>query len=131
MVARIHPDLRTGEPLEHPWMDPAARHTWQYVALLEALARLPDDTSRALLRTATHDRDPAVRRAAVRSLRAIRSDDPADRAALEAVANDPSAAVAREVPRAITRANKAAPEKPREKMRGKSRPERPTKKKRR
>lgn len=120
MVARIRPELRTGEPLAHPWMDPAARHTWQYVALLEALPRLADDTSRALLRTATHDRDPAVRRAAVRSLRAIRSDDPADRDALEAAAKDPSASVAREVPRARDRAPKPA-DKPREK--------RPTKKK--
>jgi hypothetical protein len=45
------------------------------------------------------DRDPAVRRAAVRSLKALRSDDPADKAARDAAAKDPAASVAREVPR--------------------------------
>lgn len=110
MIARIRPETRTGEPLTHPWMNPAARHTWQYVALLEALPRLGDPVSRGILRIATTDRDPAVRRAAVRALKALRSDDPADRAALDAAANDPSASVAREVPRLQPR--KAAPPPP-------------------
>lgn len=121
MIARIRPETRTGDPLKHPWMDPAARHTWQYVALLEALPRLGDPISRALLRTAARDRDPAVRRAAVRSLKAIRSDDPADRAALDAAAMDPSSAVAREAPRLKPRKAKPLPAKPRPKQ-GPSRP---------
>jgi len=115
MIVRIRPETRTGDPLAHPWMDAAARHTWQYVALLEALPRLGDPASRGILRTATTDRDPAVRRAAVRSLKSLRSEDPADRAALDAAAKDPSASVAREAPRLKPRKPKAPPEKVREK----------------
>ena len=126
LVERIRPDARAGDPLPHPWMDPAARHTWQYVALLDALPKIPDDASRALLRAATHDRDPAVRRAAARSLRSIKSEDPADRAALESLATDPSADVARVAPKPRASRRPASGDKPARRPKGKRPPPKPS-----
>ena len=88
LAGRIKPETRTGVPDAIHALDAGARHTWQYLTLLEALVRLPDATSRALLRTATRDRDPAVRRIAFRSLRTAAADAD-DRKALEAAATDP------------------------------------------
>ncbi len=67
-----------------------------FLALIAALPRLPDATSREILRTATADRDVEVRRSAFRALRSIGSDDPADRDALRRAADDPDPAIAAE-----------------------------------
>ncbi|HVO29643.1 MAG TPA: hypothetical protein VMV18_02865 [bacterium] len=96
LATRIAPEKRTGAPEKMHALDANAKHTWQYLTLIEALPRLPDEPSRALLRTATRDRDPAVRRAAFRALRALPSLEKQDREALSRAADDPAPEIAEE-----------------------------------
>lgn len=96
LAARIRPETRVGPPERIHALDANAKHTWQYLTLIEALPRLPDEASRTLLRTATQDRDPAVRRAAFRSLRALPTREAADVEALTRARRDPAPEIAAE-----------------------------------
>lgn len=109
LVARVKPESRIGEPSAHHHLDAGARWIWQWTALVEVLPRIPDETSRALLRTAAKDRDPSVRRAAFRSLRLLESDDPRDQQALSAAATDPAEEISSEATGAIPPPRSSAP----------------------
>lgn len=113
IAARVDPESRTGEKATDHALEPSSRWIWQWVALLQALPRLPDEASRALLRTATRDRDPSARRAAIHALRAIGSEDPRDVEALRAAADDPVADIAAEaIPEAVAAVPEDAPSGP-------------------
>jgi HEAT repeat protein len=71
LMERIRPETRVGTPETQRVLDAGAGYTWQYIGLLEALERAPDEKSRALLKLAANDRDPRVREVAQRVLQAV------------------------------------------------------------